>query len=142
MFYDPAQTAHFKEMLLTVTGQAFAAGGYELKDDPLSQKRGLVRFDKSAPEIADDARLRVGWQLVAFEQSPVARFRVELERLNAGKHSTSRTLSDVIWNDFEARVLPGEEYWWEFKSGDELPHALAAAGKMVFAYGIPWLEMR
>ncbi|MCI0711965.1 MAG: hypothetical protein L0154_17555 [Chloroflexi bacterium] len=142
MFYDPAKTAHFKETLLTITGQAFAAGGYALEDDPLGQKRGLIRFARNAPEIADDATLRVGWQLVAFEQSPVARFRIELERLNAGANTASRTLSDVIWNDYDVRVLPSEDYWWEFKTGDELPHALAAAGKMVFAYGVPWLEMR
>jgi hypothetical protein len=142
MFYDPAKTQHFKEMLLTITGQALAAGSYELEDDPLSQKRGLVRFAKTAPEIAENARLRIGWQLVAFEQSPVAQFRVELERLNADDYSASRTLAEVMWNEFDARVLPGEDYWWEFRTGDELPHALAAAGKMLFAYGIPWLEMR
>jgi hypothetical protein len=47
-----------------------------------------------------------------------------------------------MWNEYDVRVLPSEDYWWEFRTGDELPHALAAAGKMLFAYGIPWLEMR
>lgn len=142
MFYDPAKTHYFKEMVLTITGQAFDAAGYVLDSDELAQARGLVRFGKPLPELGEQALARVGWQLLAFEQSPFARFRINLSRLNTHQKDVERTLSDVIWNEYEARVLPSAEYWWEFRSSDELPHALSHAGKLLFGYGIPWLEMR
>lgn len=141
MFYDPAQTQYFKEVLLHITGQALTAAQYVLEENDLAQARGLLRFYKSFPQLGENCQLRVGWQLLAFAQSPLARFRVELARLEAGDHKTQRTLSDVIWNIYGSRVLPHDDFWWEFKTGDELPYALSSAGKLLFAYGIPWLEM-
>lgn len=142
MFYNSAQTQYFKDVLLQIAGQALTAAEYALEDSELTQARGLVRFYKSFPTLGENAQLRVGWQLLAFAQSPFARFRVELARLDADNETIKRTLSHVIWHSYEARVLPTEDFWWEFKTSDDLPHTLASAGKLLFAYGIPWLEMQ
>ncbi len=142
MFYNASQTSYFKEILLQIVGQALHAAQYELEDSDLTQARGLVRFHKPFPPLGENCQLTVSWQLLAFAQSPLARFRLELERTHAGSASIKHTLSHVIWHIYGSRVLPYEDFWWEFKTGDELPYALSSAGKLLFAYGIPWLEMQ
>ena len=142
MFYNPAQTQYFKEVLLHIVGQALMAADYVLTDNDLAQARGLVRFHKACPQLGENCQLVIDWQLLAFAQSPLARFRLELARVEAGEYTTNRTLGDVIWHIYGSRVLPNADFWWEFKTGDELPYALSSAGKLLFAYGIPWLEMQ
>lgn len=142
MFYNPSQTSYFKEILLQIVGEALRAAHYEIEESELTQARGLVRFHKNFPSLGDNCQLTVSWQLLAFAQSPLARFRIELERTEAGSASMKHTLSYVIWHIYGSRVLPNEDFWWEFKTGDELPYALSSAGKLLFAYGIPWLEMQ
>lgn len=141
MIYDSAKTQYFKETVLVIVGQALHAAGYLLHDDNVQQARGLVRFYKPS-NLNTSAQLGIGWQLLVFEQSPIAQFRVELLRLNADQHTTKRTLSDVIWHDYKAHILPSDDFWWEFRTTDELPHAIAHAGKLLIGYGLPWLEMR
>jgi hypothetical protein len=150
MFYDPAKTRYFKETLLAVAGQAFDAAGYLLEDNAMHQIRGLARFRKALPMLGNDVHGFVEWQLLAFEQSPLARFQINLIR-NQGLaaraatgfiHRDERSLAWVIWHVFNARILPGDDYWWSFHDGAALAHELATAGRFLFGYGIPWLEMR
>lgn len=141
MLYDPAKMNAFKTTLLEVVGPALEAAHYQLATDPMFEARGLFRFQKSLPQLGENAQGRIDWQLLAFQQDPFARFRINLARLDAGQHTADYTLSGVIWHVFEARVLPSDDYWWPFRTGDELPHAIAHAGKLLFGYGVPWLEM-
>ena len=141
MFYDPAKTQYFKEILLTIIGQALVSAQYSLMDDPLSQQRGLYRFRQIMPTWGEHGEAWISWQLLAFQQSPIARFRIELQRIHSPADAT-RLLADVVVNHFQADILPTADFWWEFRTGDELPHAIAHAGKVLFAYGLPWLELR
>ena len=149
MFYDPRKTAYFKDILNTVAGQALEAANYQLQNEPLHHARGLLRYQKQLRDAGDNIYGFIEWQLLAFEQNPFARFQVRLLR-NQGidaratttyQNRVEQTLPWVIWNHYEVQILPNDSYWWEFRHGDELPHALAHAGKLLFGYGIPWLEM-
>lgn len=146
MFYNPQKTAAFKEMLNLVVGQALAAAGYVCEDNTLQQARGLIRYHKP---LGDEAYAFIEWQFLAFEQSPIAQFQVILLR-NQGldaramtdyEQRAEHTLPWVIWHVFEARVVPSDMTWWEFRDGDELGQALVSAGRLLFGYGVPWLEM-
>ncbi len=150
MFYNTEKTQHFKQTLITVVGQALSAAGYVLEDSPIQQQRGLIRFQKPLPRLGHDIVGFIEWQLLAFEQSPVAQFQVSLLR-NRGHdaraktnydHRDEKTLSWIMWHVFNAQLMPSDDAWWDFKTSHELGHALAAAGRTVFGYGIPWLEMQ
>lgn len=149
MFYDPRKTAYFKEMLVTVVGQALDAAGYTLEDSPLQQARGLLRYSKRLEGVVPIYGF-IEWQLLAFEQSTLARFQITLLR-NQGHDARAvtsyperaeRTLPWIIWHIFEARILPADDHWWVFRGENDLPQALADAGRLLFGYGVPWLEMR
>lgn len=150
MFYNPEKTTFFKQTLITVVGQALTAAGYGLEESPLQQQRGLIRFRKPLPNIHDTAFGFIEWQLLAFEQSPVARFQITLIRNNdqdartqtSFEHRDEKTLSWIIWHIFNARILPSDDAWWQFRTSDELGHVLAASGRALFGYGVPWLEMQ
>lgn len=150
MFYDPQKTAVFKEMLSQVIGQALAAANYHLEDAPMQHLRGLLRYRKPLPTLGNQVHGFLEWQLLAFEQSRVARFQVTLLR-NTGIDPRARTtypqrdeqsLAWIMWHVFGERLLPADDSWWEFRDQRELGFALVNAGKLVFAYGVPWLEMR
>ncbi len=147
MFYDARKTSVFKEILLAVVGQALDAAGYQIEDRPVQQQRGLVRFRKP---LENQVYGFIEWQMLAFAQSPVDRFQILLLR-NRGSdpraitdylHRAECSLSWVMWHIFEARILPSDDAWWEFRDEAELAHALANAGRALFGYGVPWLEMR
>lgn len=145
MFYNPKKTAAFQTMLEQVVGQALAAAGYVLEDQPLQQTRGLIRYRKA---LGDDIYAFIEWQLLAFEQSRVAQFQVNLLR-NRGTEARAQTDAEervehtlpwLIWHVFETRVVPSDSVWWEFRDEIELGQALASAGRLLFGYGVPWLE--
>lgn len=147
MFYNPKQTAAFFALLQHVVGQALAAAGYILEEQPLQQARGLIRYRKA---LGDDVYTFIEWQLLAFEQSRVAQFQVNLLR-NRGVEARAltdyadraeHTLPWLIWHVFGARVVPSDSVWWEFRDDNELGQALASAGRLLFGYGVPWLEKK
>lgn len=149
MFYDPEKTAYFKSAVKTVVGQALEAADYMLEDHALQQARGLIRYRKNLSALGDDIYGFVEWQLLAFEQSPVARFQINLLR-NKGIDARAitdyakreeQTLPWVIWHIYEAKVVPHDEVWWDFRDQVELGQALNSAGRLLFGYGIPWLEL-
>lgn len=147
MIYDARKTGVFKEKLITIAGQALNAAGYTLEENPVQHQRGLIRFSKA---LGENVYGFIEWQLLAFAHSPVDRFQIILLR-NEGRdpraisdypHRAERYLSWVIWHVFEARILPSDDAWWDFRDEVELGHALANAGRALFGYGVPWLEMR
>jgi hypothetical protein len=149
MGYDAEKARAFKETLETVAGQALDAAGYQLEADPMQLGRGMVRYVKPLPELGEDIYGFIEWQLLAFEQSSFYRFRIQLLR-NQGKSArtptghplqTECTLAWVIWHVYQARILPSDDEWWSFRYEDELPQLIANAGRLLFGYGVPWLEM-
>jgi hypothetical protein len=150
MPYDIEKIHYFQETLLKIAGQAFNAAAYQLENNLTHHGRGLIRFQKLLPTLGNDIYGFIEWQLLIFEQSPWTRFRVNLLRnqgtearaLTPYEHRSEHSLSYIMWEVFQARVLPDADYWWGFRDGNELPYLIAEAGKLVFGYGIPWLEMR
>lgn len=149
MRYPQDKTHYFYLMIRRVCGQAFSAANYILEENPMQQARGLVRFHKQLVNLGVDSYGFIEWQLVAFEQSPFARFRIQLLR-NQGIDARAvtdydkreeRNLAWVIWHHYRARVLPDDDFWWSYRHDAELPHLLASAGKLLFGYGVPYLEM-
>lgn len=150
MFYNPEQTAEFERLLTQVVGQPLAAAGYTSAQTMLQQQRGLLRYVKPIPALGEEVHCFIEWQLLAFAQSPVARFQINLLR-NTGNDPRAITtyqaraeasLSWVLWHVFDVHLMPSDASWWDFRNSHELGHALANAGKVLFAYGVPWLEMR
>lgn len=150
MFYDPAKTRFFKDTLLKVAGQALEAAGLELEDNNIQQARGLIRFRKSLLELGEDIYGFVEWQLLAFEQSPLARFQIILIR-NRGidartiteyEHQEEHSLAWIICHAYQSQVVPSDDHWWTFRDSNELAYAIAEAGRLLFGYGMPYLEMR
>ncbi|MBI5929441.1 MAG: hypothetical protein HY862_09040 [Chloroflexi bacterium] len=150
MFYDPAKTRFFKDTLLKVIGQAMTAANLQLEDNEIQQARGLIRFYKLLPTLGEDIYGFVEWQLLAFEQSPLARFNVTLLR-NQGldaraiteyAHREECSLAWIIRHAYQSEVVPTDDHWWTFRDGTELANALVDAGKLLFGYGMPYLEMR
>jgi hypothetical protein len=50
-----------------------------------------------------------------------------------------RELSALVVEDFGVAILPSADHWWTFRYIKELGSALAEAGHLVVAYGMPWL---
>ena len=74
------------------------------------------------------------------------RIRISLLRNNqpqaraASTSAEERSLAHIIWHEYEARILPTDEHWWTYKQPEDLAYHLYEAGKLLFAYGVPWLE--
>ncbi len=129
----------FAAVLNHVLGQALAAAQYQLEDTPMHHARGLFRYQK---RLSDSA-----YRFIEFQNlyhADLSRFQITLLKNSlpdaraATPDAVEKTLSSVIWNEYGARVLPAENHWWPYKY--DLPSELYAAGKLLFAYGLPWLE--
>ena len=116
-----------------------------MQDNPTHQSRGLFRYRKS---LADGVSAYVEFQLLYYPIGGPSRFRVNLLR-NTGPDARSpsdyadkvdTTLGRLLWEDFGVRQLSGPEHWWLFNNPTELGYAVADAGKLLFGFGIPWLE--
>ena len=130
-------------------GQAFAAAGYRLQDNATHQSRGLFRYQKP---LTEGVSVYVEFQLLHYQVGGPSRFRVNLLRNNgpdarsvsqsAGHYADKidTTLTEVIWNEFGVRQLNGPDHWWLFTNQTELAYALVEAGKLLFGFGLPWLE--
>lgn len=137
-------------MLLTVVGQAFSAAGYELEKRPVEWTGGRFRFTK---HFDNGLFGFIEYQLLSYADTMWAagnpsRFRVTLTRSNqpypntVSKHSdyVRRSLSALVVADFGVAILPDADYWWEFRTTQQLGNTLAEAGHLVVGYGIPWLS--
>jgi hypothetical protein len=105
----------------------------------------LFRYRKS---LADGVSAYVEFQLLYYTIGGPSRFRVNLLR-NTGAdarspgdsaHKVDTTLGRLLWEDFGVRQLSGPDHWWLFNNPTELGYAVAEAGKLLFGFGIPWLE--
>lgn len=133
----------FIQTLQQVIGQPLAAAHYLLEDTPAHHMRGLFRFRK---HIAEQQYTFIEFQMLYHDQSGLSRFRITLLK-NSVLHARTptpalveRTLSQVIWEDYQARVLPAADHWWMYKQPQDLGYALYEAGTLLFGYGVPWLE--
>jgi hypothetical protein len=127
----------FRELLLTVTGQAFAAAGYELADQPMKWANGQFRFNKTLP---DGHTATIEFQNLAYTDTEWAsgnpsRFKVALMRSDGLK----RDLSALVVTDFGVGILPSASHWWNYRDITSLGRALGEAGSLAVAYGMPWL---
>jgi hypothetical protein len=136
-------TADFLPVLQHVVGQPLEAARYQLEDTPMHHARGLFRFHK---ELEDATHAFIEFQTIYHPQSDLSRFRISLLRNDqpqariASAAAEERSLAHIIWHEYEARILPADEHWWTYKSAEDLAYHLYEAGKLVFAYGVPWLE--
>lgn len=138
----------FRQMLEQVAGQAFAAAGFALQKNPLHHMRGLFRYRKAQ---TDGWAIYIEWQALAYESGGPSRFRVILLRskgadARSASHSASDpaqveiALSRLIWDSFDIRQYDTPDHWWLFRNPTEMAYAIAEAGKLVFGFGVPWLE--
>lgn len=135
----------FKDALLRVTGQAFQAAGYTLVGNALQEASGLFRFRRP---LDNGWYAFIEFQLLRYQDTPTARFRVNLARSRGlspqeGRHAPgalNAPLTQVLWHIYGLRDTPGPDYWWEFTSYAELTQALAEAGRQALTYGRVWLE--
>jgi hypothetical protein len=93
----------------------------------MQQGRGLFRFRKN--------NTLIDFQMLYYPQSDLARFRVSLTR-----DDETQSLASIIWHEYDARVLPSDDHWWQYKQPTDLGQELLEAGKLLFGYGLPWLE--
>lgn len=135
----------FGAMIERVAGQALAAAGYTLQDNPTHQSRGLYRYRKALP---GGVSAYVEFQHLHYVVGGPSRFRVNLLRNDAADARAASqysgrvdtTLTRLLWNDFDVQQLGSPDHWWVFRSPQELAYAIADAGKLLFGFGIPWLE--
>ena len=126
-----------------VIGQPLSAAGYVLEDNPLHQTRGLFRYRK-ALDIERYAFLE--FQTLYNPQSELSYFRITLLRnvtpdaRAASPEQLERSLAHLLWHEYDLRVLSFDDHWWVYKFQQDLAPSLYDAGKLLFAYGIPWLE--
>ena len=127
----------FRELLLTVVGQAFTAAGYDLIDQPMKWANGQFRFNKALP---DGKITTIEFQHLTYADTEWAsgnpsRFKVSLARSDGLK----RDLSALVVTDFGVGILPSASHWWTYRDIASLGRALGEAGSLAVAYGMPWL---
>ncbi len=131
----------FQQVLLTALGPVLQAAGYSLDEVPVQWSGGLFRFRRRYDETLD---LAVAFQLLAHPECP-ARFQVILARVSRtlaqpALSPASMTLSRLLWDAFQVRVLPEADHWWVYRAVPDLGSALLEAGKLLAGYGLPWLD--
>ena len=140
---------YFLTILRTVVGQAFDAGGYYLKQNPLQWAGGKYRFSKA---FDNGLYGLIDFQVLVYTDNMwssgmSSRFRVQLTRSDDpnGKPTghemyATRTLSQLVVSDFGVNILPSADHWWTYQDTDSLGKGLAEAGHLVVGYGMPWLS--
>lgn len=142
----PSQTPAeiFRQALEHVAGTAFSAAGFRLQDNPMHHARGLFRYTKP---LAEGVQVYVEFQVLVYTGGP-SRFCVNLLR-NIGPDARSDsgyagrvevTLARLVWEGFGVGQLNGPDHWWVFGDYTQLAYAIAEAGKLAFAFGVPFLE--
>lgn len=135
---ETTPTAAFGQMVEAVMGQALAAAGYVRAEVPVQQAGGLYRYDRET----GDTRLSVEFQVLVYGDAS-SRFVVTLCRAAIGADAllpVRITLPALLWDVFGVQVLPSAHHWWPFATQQALGDALLEAGKLLFAYGLPWLD--
>jgi hypothetical protein len=142
----PTQTAqeYYRVLLITVVGQAYTAAGYTLEDNPIQWAGGMYRYNK---RLDSGLYAYILYQHLAYAEPNPSRFRVSLVRTDVpnpnavSRHDAyiRKTLSELVVKDFGVAILPSADHWWQYRTTQELGHALAEAGHLVVGYGIPWL---
>lgn len=144
-----SQQDYFRTILMTVVGQAFEAAGYHLKQAPLQWAGGKYRFTKT---FDDGLYGLIDFQVLVYADNMwssgmPSRFRVQLTRSDdhngkATSHDqyATRTLSQLVVEDFGVTILPSADHWWTYRDTDTLGKGLAEAGHLVVGYGMPWLS--
>lgn len=134
----------FGEVLAHVLGQPLAAGAYVLEENPLQTGRGLFRYGKRRE---NGLYAFIEFQSLYNEQNDLAHFRILLVRNDqpAAHQPTpyyeAYDLAYVIYHEFGAqRVLGEDSHWWRYKTAADLAPQLLEGGRLLFAYGVPWLE--
>ena len=135
---------YFSALLRTVMGQALAAAGYHFEASPLQAAGGRFRFVKAS---ADGANCWIDFQVLVYSDTAgssgaSSRFRVQLSRqssVSSSDATVTRNLAQLVVGDFGVKILPSVDPWWTYRDTDSLGKALAEAGHLVVAYGIPWL---
>lgn len=128
---------YFRTIMHTVVGQAFAAAGYQLENEPMKWLGGRFRYFRRV----DGQTTCIEFQVLVYNQTEwtgkqPSRFTVNLIHIT-GK--TQRTLSRLVVEDFNVAILPDADHWWVFDGTESLGQGLAEAGHLVIGYGIPWL---
>jgi len=128
---------YFRTLMQTVVGQAYEAAEFHLQEKQTQWIAGKYRWEKV---YSDGSKAYIDYQLLAYSDNAYSagqssRFRVTLLRGNV-----SRTLSQLVVEDFGVAILPSADHWWLFKDTDSLGKALAEAGHLAVGYGIPWLN--
>ena len=152
---NAAANERFGVLLNMVLGQALAAAGYESTSSQLQEAGGKFTYWKRfGPETPI---LKGLYAYIEFQHLPNApsewapeaasRFTIFLTRsdeeqahlLSEDPDYARRMLSELIVEDFSVAVLPAARYWWSYQNEAELAQALAAAGRLLVGYGLPWL---
>lgn len=134
---NPAAQDAFRDMLLTVVGQAFTAAGYQLEQAPLKWAGGQFRFSAA---LASGLTATIEFQHLPYTDTEwssgvPSRFRVTLMRSDGVR----RDLSALVVEDFGVAIVPSGKHWWTYRTVTELGRALGEAGSLAVAYGMPWL---
>lgn len=134
----PAQTpyAAFHAMLERVIGQPLAAAGFALEPNAMHHMRGLFRYQKT---LSDHVQISLAFQLLPYADGS-GRFQVLLRRSAPEGSLFEVSLPRLLWETFEVTQLESAEHWWRFRTPHELAQALFEAGKLLFAFGVPYLE--
>ncbi len=134
----PPQTpyAAFHAMLERVIGQPLAAAGFALEPNPTHHMRGLFRYGKITSE---GAQISLAFQLLPYADGS-GRFQVLLRRTLPEGAPFEVSLPRLLWQTFEVGLLGSPEHWWQFRAPAELAQALLEAGRLLFAFGVPYLE--
>lgn len=131
----------FYETLNRVIGEVLTAAHYTLFENPMQQARGMFRYHK---KLADDRYGFIEFQMLYHPD--LSRFRISLLRNSsldartAAPDAVEHALAWIIWHEYQARVLSSEDHWWVYHHPQDLAAALVEAGKLLFGYGVPWLE--
>ena len=125
----------FFTSLQIVMGQVFEAAGYQVVDAPYQQQGGLISYRRLN---SDNVVLSVSYQLLAHTDM-ASRFQIMLTRKSVDSIQTV-TLSRLLWDTFNIKLLASPEHWWAFSGDGELADALLESGKLLAAYGLPWLD--
>lgn len=143
-----SQQDYFRTIMMTVVGQAFDAASYRLENTPLQWIGGKYRFVKS---FDNDLYGFIDFQTLIYTDSmwssgAPSRFRVQLTRSDDAKgratdhpQYVTRSLSQLVVDDFGVNILPSADYWWSYHDTDSLGKGLAEAGHLAVGYGLPWL---
>lgn len=126
----------FRTTLEQVIGQPFSAAGFRLQENAVYHMRGLFRYEKA---LADALWISVAFQLLPYADG-LGRFQVLLRRSTAEAVLAETSLARLLWEGFQVGQLGSPEHWWQFRTPHELAYALVEAGKLIFAFGVPYLE--